>query len=308
MSFRTPKSHGMSGSSDDAIIESSEGVRFTVNRQLLCYASPVFKDMYEIAPSFSSVKQAVKLSESAAVLRMLLAYLDPKMSSPPTLPIGTLWECIEASKKYHITALISRFRAILTSPTILHGDRPINLIILNPLPVAVLAHAFEFTEELRMTLRELARCHINVLMRNKQGCTLPSVLFQYILQLRRSRAIWLKAKAKSLLYLPAATPPQGKLLALRSGSNCPYCIRFRAEHLHEACIKIDDQPSWDTFRAEMIQRIVKCTCDAPTIPWEGTSETFNREWHKWENDTRALEVALPDWPLPKAEATSDGDA
>jgi hypothetical protein len=317
-------------SSNDASLVSADGHTLYVDRFLLTYVSPVFRDMYELSTSSSNgdmemqeEARSVNLVEDAETLDALFRHADPK-HTPPRLSIGQLFAVIRAAQKYQMDGPLSRLRSSLTAPCIIRSpspspspistpkmsSRPINLIVSNPLPVAVLAHTFSFYEELRMAMRELARIHLDLIVRNEQECVLPAVVFQYILQLRRQRSIWLKTKARLINQYPISSP-QSASSASTSGSlsssifgggpgyaaprECTQCMRYRANHIHDACVKVDDQPSWGIFKAE-IQRTHnnKCSCGALTIPTN--IEKFNVEFNKWEEEAKLMESELPEWP------------
>jgi hypothetical protein len=317
------------GSSNDACLVSADGHILYVDRFLLTYVSPVFKDMYELSTSSSNVDaempyeaKSVNLVEDAETLDALFRHADPK-HTPPRLSIGQLFAVIQAAQKYQMDGSLSRLRSSLTAPCIIRSpspsptpisqlqaprmsSRPINLIVSNPLPVAVLAHTFSFYEELRMAMRELARIHIDLIVRNEQECLLPAVIFQYILQLRRQRSIWFKAKARLINQYPISSPPSGPSTPTSSSffgggagyatpRDCTQCMRYRANHIHDACVKVDDQPSWGTFKAE-IQRTHNNTCSCGALNIPTNIAKFNVEFNKWEEEAKLMETELPEWP------------
>lgn len=264
-------------------IRSSTNVDFYVPRYLLEYVSPVFKDMLELGPDGSGLSsdETVKLTEDTETLEALFQHMDPNLA-PPSMDIKRLWAVVTAAQKYHMDGTIQKLRSSIVRPTIIKDSRNINLVQSNPLPIVVLSNAFNFDEERRMALKELARCHIDFLLKNEQDCTLPSSIFQYVLQLRRARAQWLKAKARQLFLIKANKRND------KSNEDCPQCMRYRAYHVHEALLKIDDHPSWDVFYSE-ISKSSKCSCGGPTIPLDEKIKT-------WEAEARELEAALPAWP------------
>ncbi|KAG8810646.1 hypothetical protein FRC17_002846 [Serendipita sp. 399] len=279
-------------SPEDVQIRSSDNVTFYIHKPLLVYASPIFKDMFDLCTSHpqppspprrppSSVPAVdddnglpllvndetaqsshhhqssaadITLSEPASTLSLLFAHLDPTAMArdvlATTMTIDDVWLCMSAAVKYQMDGVLLRLRSVLTSPSSssssvatstlpLHTSQqqqsvsiPVvstsagdgGLVVHNPLPASVLAYQFGFLPELRLALRELAKCHIRHLMLSSSaaaphtdtpggstgggGTTMiwqagvPLILLRYILQLRRARARWFISKARLLYQLP----------------------------------------------------------------------------------------------------------
>ncbi|KAG8810842.1 hypothetical protein FRC17_002738 [Serendipita sp. 399] len=292
-------------SPEDVRIRSSDNITFYIHKPLLVYASPIFKDMFDLCASHpqpsspsppsrrspplltatgaaddgddlllfvddaTSTEEAaqsshqhhspssaadITLSEPASTLSLLFAHLDPTIDmtrDSRTMTIDDVWLCMSAAVKYQMDGVLVRLRSVLTSPSssssppvatpplFLHNSQqrqpiPISsadpvdgdggLVVLDPLPASVLAYQFGFLPELRMALRELAKCHIRHLMLSSSaaaphtdtpggsagggGTTMmwqvgvPLILLRYIPQLRRARARWFISKARLLYHLP----------------------------------------------------------------------------------------------------------
>ncbi|KAG8820279.1 hypothetical protein FRC18_011770 [Serendipita sp. 400] len=337
-------------SPEDVSIRSSDNVIFYVHRPVLAYASPIFKDMFDLCtspplplppPSEDEATEEddnndiqtenksdsiITLSEPASTLSILFHHLDPILSPPPkALSIDELWMCMIAAVKYQMDGVLTRLRIALTWPTtrsatarrtasslIHNGARELNvaLVTSDPFPASVLAFQFGFVPELRMALKEMAKCHIRfLLIRRNEGeisntdpgssdnnasagsgrrrmmweVGVPLVLLQYILQLRRARALWFISKVRLLYKQPtmqtirATTTHNPALTSSTSwswfgwasngsptdvvvdgngneGRGCAQCMRYRALHLHEVCKALVDHPSWTTFRHQLFHR------------------------------------------------------
>jgi hypothetical protein len=309
LSQRALKSPTRRESSDVRII-SSDGVTLHTSRALLVMISPVFRDMYDLGPdeqSFTSTGDdardpEITLAEDSGTLSTLFAYADPTTSSHPTLNISQLFDAMTAAQKYLMEGTLAKLRAALNAPTVISSsslmeskEQPLSpdspraqhrvttLVQSAPLPVAVLCITFNFTEELRLALRELSRAHIDMIIRNNQDCMLPAKLFQYILKQRRARAQWFKLKAKLLFTFAASVTTKG----------CTQCMRYCGYAIHEACARVDDHPSWDAFRGELLNA-ARCSCGASAMPVG--HERFQKDMAEWEVHARVMEAELPDWP------------
>jgi hypothetical protein len=71
-------------------------------------------------------------------------------------------------------------------------------------------------------------------------------------------------------------------------------MHHRASHITDVFKAVDDQPSWQVFKNEVLTKEVKCSCGRRTVPV--AFEPFLNDWGKWEEEARAFECALPDWP------------
>ncbi|KIM31162.1 hypothetical protein M408DRAFT_327451 [Serendipita vermifera MAFF 305830] len=311
---RTQRNEGSQGTNDVRLL-SSDGVPIYTSRALLAMISPVFRDMYELGPytqqssSEEDEPTEINMAENSGTLAILLAYADPTTLNPPTLNISQLFDSMAAAQKYLMEGTLSRLRTALNAPTVIGSPAPVlshhqsvtrralvpespqaqqrvtTLLLSSPLPAAVLCHTFGFIPELRLALRELARVHIEMITSNNQDCILPAVLFQFILKQRRARATWFKVKAK-LLFAFAATTTTG---------GCTQCMRYCAYAVHDACAKMDEQPSWEVFKGEL-HRAARCSCGAAAVPVG--NERFQNDLNKWEIEARTMEAELPVWPQP----------
>ncbi|PVG00438.1 hypothetical protein CPB86DRAFT_666711, partial [Serendipita vermifera] len=319
----------------DVCLVSRDGVKFYINRAIITYTSDTFSEMFRIPfnggydnDSDEEPEIIIQLSEDADTINALFSCADPTMKQP-NLSVSQLWHTLTAAQKYQMEKVIHHLRKTLTAPKILQTtlppsssssslsssseptktfqssstpssrrqstgqsvSLPVNLIISNPLTVAILCHAFSFTDELRMALRELTRAHIRLLIKDGgddysssglgdgSDYSIPSTLFRYILSLRKLRAEWFRAKALLLLtYPPAALP------TLSSPEK-------KGDDIFKA---VDDQPSWQVFKNEALNKEVKCGCGRRTVPV--AFEPFCNDWARWEEEARAFECALPDWP------------
>lgn len=296
--------------SSDVRLIASDGVTIYTTRALLTMVSPVFRDMYGLSPytqpssSGEDDTTEISLAENGATLAAVFAYADPTTLDPPALSIAQLFDAMSAAQKYLMEGTLARLRSALNAPTVICSpatqsqtatrqalsptlpqghQRVTTLLQSEPLPAAVLCHTFGFIPELRLALRELARVHIEMIICNNQDCTLPAILFQHILKQRRARASWFKIKAK-LLFAFAATANNG---------GCMQCMRYSAYAVHDACAKMDEQPSWDAFRAEL-NKAARCSCGASAVPIG--NERFQNDLAKWEAEAKIMEAELPVWP------------
>lgn len=295
--------------SSDVHLIASDGATIYTSRALLTMVSPIFKDMYGLSPFIQSSSSEedtteISLAETGATLATVFAYADPTTPDPPALSIAQLFDAMSAAQKYLMEGTLARLRTALNAPTVICSpatqsqtatrqalspalpqahQRVTTLLQSEPLPAAVLCHTFGFIPELRLALRELARVHIEMIICNNQDCTLPAILFQHILKQRRARAAWFKIKAK-LLFAFAATTNNG---------GCTQCMRYSAYAVHDACAKMDEQPSWEAFRAEL-HKAARCSCGASAVPIG--NERFQNDLAKWETEAKIMEGELPVWP------------
>lgn len=268
-----PKGYG------DLHIQSADDVSLYIPRYLIGHVSPVFKDMFDIGPAANGEEEdTVRLVEDAQTLENLFRYVDPNVDKP-TMEVNELWNVVAAARKYGMDGTVKRLRDALTAPMIVKESLHSNLVMMHPLPVAVLAYTFDFHEETRLALREMTRMHIDALIKNQQKCVIPSNLFQHILSLRRGRVAWFKSKVKYIYMWTNAK------------ADCPQCLRYRAYQVHDTMVKVDDHPVFEVFKTELFKPDQKCSCGQPAVP-------YNAIMSKWESEAKNVEGMLPPLPGP----------
>ena len=91
----------------DAILHSSDNVYFYVLGTLLCFVSPVFRDMFDLNHGAAAEQNQQKnglpvipLIEDSATLRFLLDSLYPRIKEPQLDDVALVWKACRAAKKY----------------------------------------------------------------------------------------------------------------------------------------------------------------------------------------------------------------
>jgi hypothetical protein len=91
----------------DTILHSSDNVYFYVLGTLLCFVSPVFRDMFDLNRGAAAEQNRQKnglpvipLMEDSATLRFLLDFLYPRVKEPQLDDIALFWKVCRAAKKY----------------------------------------------------------------------------------------------------------------------------------------------------------------------------------------------------------------
>jgi hypothetical protein len=133
----------------DFTFQSSDGVIFHFPQFLLSFASPVFKDMYDMGNNAES-GEILKLTEDAATLDLLLQFIDPTKESP-RLVWDTVEKFIDAADKYQVNTVLSWFQ------------KEAELVALNnhyierPMLCLELADRFKFENLARLAARDLIK-------------------------------------------------------------------------------------------------------------------------------------------------------
>jgi hypothetical protein len=102
----------------DILLQSSDAENFHFPSFLLAYSSPVFKDMFELAPKANKDvgeqtqeqkrRDPIVLSEDAVTIRGFLLHIDP-LKIPLPIRKGTIKPLLEAARKYQLSTVLQWF-------------------------------------------------------------------------------------------------------------------------------------------------------------------------------------------------------
>jgi hypothetical protein len=248
----------------DFIIESSEGVKLHIPRNLLMQASPIFHDMFALGTN--EEKSIVRLSEDYITLEDLLCHIDPAKTNPQ-FEWRTIANLLAAGEKYDIKNITDWFRNSVALETFQSGGRDVE----QPFLCLVLADRYQLDDIARRALRQLVSCPVLELMADR---VLGGHLLRHLMMLRADRTLTL---TKELLSLEKK-----------------YKVTFRCyRHPHPflnwarpALELLAVQPSWRTILQVERKRSFGCMCNPKELP------------QKWLDKLEEIEDELPRLPTP----------
>ncbi|KAH7325325.1 hypothetical protein B0J17DRAFT_681864 [Rhizoctonia solani] len=122
----------------DLILRSTDGVNFSVHSVLLSLASSVFSELL----TTGTKSEAIRFSETAEVLALMLKFIYPTPTSNPTVPsMGLLNDGMRVATKYQLNNMKNRLREQLSIV-----DSPVSAYA-NPIGALCVASMHGFTAE-----------------------------------------------------------------------------------------------------------------------------------------------------------------
>lgn len=86
----------------DITLRSSDGIEFQAHTAILSMASPVFKSLLVVGTD----KDAVEVSESAAIISLVLKFIYPNQKPPIITCFDILSQCLQAAQKYELESIL----------------------------------------------------------------------------------------------------------------------------------------------------------------------------------------------------------
>jgi hypothetical protein len=235
----------------DFAFQSSDGVIFHFPQFLLSFASPVFKDMYDMGNNAEN-GEILKLTEDAATLDLLLQFIDPTKESP-RLIWDTVEKFIDAADKYQVNGVPSWFQKEAELAALN------NHYIERPMLCLELADRFEFKNLARLATRDLIKLSENDLRFQPK---VNGHLVSRIYQLRADRANRLARAIKEIdIYTGEKLKNESCHLHSEARSRFDVVGAIRA---------IISFPHWENlkfvFDLQSEHDRYACVCEYPRIP------------------------------------------
>ncbi|KAF8603543.1 hypothetical protein BDV93DRAFT_442285, partial [Ceratobasidium sp. AG-I] len=82
----------------DITLRSSDGIEFRAHTTILSMASPIFENLSVVGTD----KDVVQVSETAAIMSLVLRFIYPNKKTPIIASFDMLSQCLEAAHKYDL--------------------------------------------------------------------------------------------------------------------------------------------------------------------------------------------------------------
>ncbi|KAJ1300087.1 hypothetical protein OPQ81_002569 [Rhizoctonia solani] len=126
----------------DLILQSTDGIDFSVHHVLLSLASPVFSELLQLG----NRNQTVRFSENAEILALMLNFIYPR-PTPTISSTEVLNEALRVANKYQIDSMKTRLREQLVLV-----DSPVS-VYSSPLSALYIASTHGLTTEAELAAR-----------------------------------------------------------------------------------------------------------------------------------------------------------
>lgn len=251
----------------DLALLSSDGTLFYSSKCLLAYASPVFKDMFEVALPEGITSQGsnhhpsaavtpLKLTEDAVTLDLLLRHVDPT-KGPLPIHENSIVKLLNAARKYQIPAIIQWFeREVTKDDGSRRGESGEKSFIENH-PILVLSIALEY--EIKLLVQAAILAAVNGPSRAipnplAEAGTDPKPLnlinSNYFLLIHQSSESRIKRYFKLIQKISEIRwedPDNWDAGPYPADIQCEACRTPRTKWMLEMIDAVMEQPRWDVF-------------------------------------------------------------
>lgn len=275
-------------------LQSSDGVVFYISRFLLAYASPVFRDMFDLGerlqPSSQSEDKSypgeiepVSVSEDAVTIDLLLRHIDPKQSTRP-LEEGTVAQLLEAGRKYQVGIVLTWFEEEAVK-RVEYPNLPVpgvSLIRHNPLLVLSLAIEYGLGRLAQQATCALVTGEASLLLRN---VNIRLDVYRYVYGQREARVQWYMERIGAI----AGKLSRGKPV---TPGICASCSNTRSAWIHKLTETVLKTPLWAAFAAEVTNPIRRCRPGCGDWALQ-----MDEDMTVWSHEATSMELILPTLPF-----------